>query len=98
MRTLVSSAVMQLLSRGQRSLREELHAFDAGPEPGECGVAVFGHLVDGLDDQADPLLLVQAQLTRRLEHAARRQLLLPVDDNYFCRRRASEWSAAGDRS
>ena len=29
---------------------------------------------------------------------ARRQLLLPVSDNYFCRRRVSKGSAAGDRS
>jgi hypothetical protein len=29
---------------------------------------------------------------------ARRQLLLPVGDNYFCRRRVSKGSAGGDRS
>ncbi len=29
---------------------------------------------------------------------ARRQLLLPVSDNYFCRRRVGKGSAAGDHS
>ena len=53
MRTLVSSAVMQLLSRGQWPLREELHACDPGPEPTKSGVAVPRSLVDGLDKEAN---------------------------------------------
>src|SRR3989442_12270562 len=69
MRTLVSRAVMQLLSLGQRPLREELDACDASPQSGERGFAVLGHLVDGLDDQADPLLLAQAQVAIGLQDA-----------------------------
>lgn len=57
MRTFVSSAVVQLLSRGQSTLREELHACDAGPQPREGRFAVSGHLVDGVDDESDTLLI-----------------------------------------
>lgn len=56
-------ATMQLLSLGQRPLREELHACDAGPQADKRRLPVVGHLVDGLDNQADALPFAQAEVS-----------------------------------
>jgi hypothetical protein len=61
---------MQLLSRRQAPIREELHARDASLESSESGLAVYGHFVDRLNDQPYALLLTKAQLAGRLEYAA----------------------------
>ena len=60
---------MQLLSRGQPAVREELHACDASLESREGGFSVCGHFVDGLDDEADALSLPETELVGWLEHA-----------------------------
>ena len=58
---------MQLLSRRQRPVREELHACDASLESREGSFSVFSHFIDGLDDQPDALSLAETELTGRLE-------------------------------
>src|SRR6266850_26886 len=69
MRMLVSSAIMQLLSRGQPPAREELHALDISPEPIDRLLTVLGGLVERFDDQAYPLLFPEMQVTGGPENA-----------------------------
>src|SRR5438477_5843822 len=71
MRTLVSRAIMQLLSCGQTPVREELHTRDAGPESSNRGLAVASHVIDGLDNQTHALPLPKAQLTGGFQDALR---------------------------
>jgi len=65
--------VMQLLSLGQGPFREELHAFDAGSQARQRSLAVLGDLVNGLDDQAGPLPLAQAEVGVGLQDATEDQ-------------------------
>jgi len=62
MRTFVSRAIMQLISRGEAPVREELHAIDSGFQSGDgCG-AVIGAVLDRFHDDPDALLLAQIEI------------------------------------
>ena len=58
---------MQLLTEGQRPLREELHLRDSGLESGERRSAVHGLVVDRFDDQTHALILAEAKILGRLQ-------------------------------
>src|SRR5215471_5228804 len=67
----VSRAIMQLSSRGQRPVRGELHAGDAGLQLGQR-IGTLGPLfVDWLDDNPDALILAEIEIARWLENPAR---------------------------
>jgi hypothetical protein len=68
MKTFVSRTVMQLRSRGQGSLRVELHARDAGAQVCERGLAVTGNVVNRLDGQPNALAISQSELTLGLQN------------------------------
>src|SRR5487761_1698914 len=71
MRTLVSSAIMQLISRGKLPVREELHAGDSRLQTSHrCG-SILVRLLDGFDDHTDALLLAQLQVGCGLENSVR---------------------------
>jgi hypothetical protein len=60
---------MQFLSAGERSLRENTHACDAGFEASDCGLPIAAGLLDRLHRQAHALLVLQGQFARGLEGA-----------------------------
>src|SRR5258708_8311416 len=73
MRTFVSTAIMQLLSAGKRSLREETHARDPCLQARDGSLAIRVGLVDGLvyrlNAQANTLVVPERQLDRRFQNA-----------------------------
>jgi hypothetical protein len=62
--------MMQFLSAGKRSLREETHARDTGLQPGDGGLAIAYGFVERLHCQAHTLLVLKAQVACRPEDAA----------------------------
>src|SRR5258705_2024454 len=69
MRTFVSTAIMQFLAAGKRSLREETHARDSCLQARDGSLAIHVGLVDGLDGQANTLVVPEGQLSRRLQNS-----------------------------
>jgi len=67
----VSTAIMQFLSAGKRSLREETHVRDPCLQACDGSLAIHVGLVDGLDAQANTLVVPKGQLSRRLQNAVR---------------------------
>jgi hypothetical protein len=63
---------MQLSSRGQPPVRGELHAGNAGPQPGERSGTLRSLVIDGLNDNPDALVLAEIEIRRRLEDATRK--------------------------
>jgi hypothetical protein len=51
--------MMPLLSRGERSVREEVHARNPRLEAGDSSRAVLLRLLDRLHDEAHPLILAK---------------------------------------
>ena len=63
--------MMPLLSRGERSVREKVHARDPRLEAGDSSRAVLLRLLDRLHDEADFLILTKGQVARWLQNAGR---------------------------
>ena len=58
---------MQLSSLRQTAIRGELHAGDAGLQPGERSGTLRSLVIDGLDDNSDALVLAEIEIGRGLE-------------------------------
>ena len=60
---------MDVLSPGQRPLREELHACDSGLQPCHSRLPIPETVLDWLNDNPDSLLLAEVQIDRWLQNA-----------------------------
>ena len=66
---LVPNVVMQLVARWRVSRLEKLHLFGAGSQTIDRKCALTVERFRALDDQPDPLRLVQGQFGQRPQHA-----------------------------